>query len=490
MPLSVETLISNRRIIIAFVILMVALAVVVIPKSGDIGDEGLLLAGAERMLSGERLYQDFWSWIPPGSYTLLMWAWGIFGKSYAVVRVLAFMILAVNSILLYLYARECSCSKTQAFIASAFYAMVLVPYHSNYSYHWLTLGFVLVALFSFLRFLKRDSIIWLACTALALGIGTLFLHIRTPILLLVFFSTLFWKARRNNWNFAMFWKRMAVLALGFSIPVAIFLVRYRSDFLEIWHGLVVDNIVYYPNVNYIALATSGVFWIFLTSSIILVVVGWRVWYGQISMITPLVASIALLASIFYRFDITHVSYVIAPATPLIFLIMARLWDRTALKMFALLVAVLPLVLLILFSPLPFYLRRTQWQSIETSIGTVSFPKQAAVVRAAVLEQLKQIPADEVFIYPFAPYYYPFSGKRNPTRFSIILERFHSPQEFDELKNDLRHSGINNALFVPHETIFSFDQEFHAWITTEFPVATVFFPSPNSSLGAFTVFRNR
>jgi len=44
-------------------------------------DEGIILQGAQRILDGQVLYQDFFSFFTPGSYYLLALVFRVFGDS-------------------------------------------------------------------------------------------------------------------------------------------------------------------------------------------------------------------------------------------------------------------------------------------------------------------------------------------------------------------------------------------------------------------------
>src|ERR1041385_7062738 len=47
-------------------------------------DEGIILQGAQRILDGQVLYRDFFSFFTPGSYYLLALVFRVFGASYLV----------------------------------------------------------------------------------------------------------------------------------------------------------------------------------------------------------------------------------------------------------------------------------------------------------------------------------------------------------------------------------------------------------------------
>src|ERR1700687_2839592 len=72
-------------------------------------DEGIILQGAQRILDGQVLYRDFFSFFTPGSYYLLALVFRVFGDSYLVAHTtLAFLGAAVSSITYLLVPRALS----------------------------------------------------------------------------------------------------------------------------------------------------------------------------------------------------------------------------------------------------------------------------------------------------------------------------------------------------------------------------------------------
>src|SRR3989441_11699711 len=71
-----------------------------------LGDEGVLLHGAARILGGEVLYRDFFEFLPPGGF-LIGASWvKLFGVGFASVRVLAVCVVAAIPALVYAPARD------------------------------------------------------------------------------------------------------------------------------------------------------------------------------------------------------------------------------------------------------------------------------------------------------------------------------------------------------------------------------------------------
>src|SRR5256886_14803514 len=77
-------------------------------------DEGIILQGAQRILAGEVLYRDFFSFFTPGSYYLQALISRILGNSFLLERTTLVLLGAAFSVLNYLLARR-ACSRGTAF---------------------------------------------------------------------------------------------------------------------------------------------------------------------------------------------------------------------------------------------------------------------------------------------------------------------------------------------------------------------------------------
>src|SRR6516162_3983509 len=63
--------------IVAVGLVTAALCVPLIRYVWFLGDEGVLLHGAERMLRGEKIYMDFFEFLPPGGFMIMEGWFGI-----------------------------------------------------------------------------------------------------------------------------------------------------------------------------------------------------------------------------------------------------------------------------------------------------------------------------------------------------------------------------------------------------------------------------
>src|SRR5579872_4814675 len=69
-------------------------------------DEGIILQGAQRILDGQVLYRDFFSFFTPGSYYLLALVFRVFGSSFLIARTALVFFGGIYSGIMYLLARR------------------------------------------------------------------------------------------------------------------------------------------------------------------------------------------------------------------------------------------------------------------------------------------------------------------------------------------------------------------------------------------------
>src|SRR5690242_12597537 len=69
-------------------------------------DEGIVLQGATRILSGQVLYRDFFSFYTPGSFYFVAALFRVFGNTFVVARTSLAVVGALCSVVTYLLARR------------------------------------------------------------------------------------------------------------------------------------------------------------------------------------------------------------------------------------------------------------------------------------------------------------------------------------------------------------------------------------------------
>jgi len=103
-----------------------------------LGDEGVFLHAAARILRGEVLYRDFFEFLPPGSF-LAVAAWmKLFGGGFASMRALAICVIVVIAILIYAAARLSSGHRPLAAILAVAWVVFSQGLWTVISHHWFT----------------------------------------------------------------------------------------------------------------------------------------------------------------------------------------------------------------------------------------------------------------------------------------------------------------------------------------------------------------
>ncbi len=104
----------------------------------SLGDEGVLLHGAVRILGGEALYRDFFGILPPGGYLIVTGWMKLFGVGFACVRALAVGVIVGIAALIYAAARLSSGSRPLAALVAITWAVLSQGALTVINHHWFT----------------------------------------------------------------------------------------------------------------------------------------------------------------------------------------------------------------------------------------------------------------------------------------------------------------------------------------------------------------
>jgi hypothetical protein len=101
-------------------------------------DEGVILLGADRLLHGQRLYGDFFEFLPPGSFLITAGWFAAIGTSLWAAQSLAIMVIVAITCLIYLSCRQVSGNPAlSALIAIAWPAISpLAGFFILVNHHW------------------------------------------------------------------------------------------------------------------------------------------------------------------------------------------------------------------------------------------------------------------------------------------------------------------------------------------------------------------
>ena len=148
---------SSERLLALLVLVLTFAYLLLFRRYTDLDpDEGIVLEGAQRILRGQVLYRDFFSFFTPGSYYFLAGLFRLFGSSFLVARTaLAFMGGAI-SLMTYLLARR-TCSRGVTLLLAGLVSLTCLPYRFLVLHNWDSTVWACFALYCAVRWMETGS---------------------------------------------------------------------------------------------------------------------------------------------------------------------------------------------------------------------------------------------------------------------------------------------------------------------------------------------
>lgn len=434
-------------------------------------DEGIVLQGAQRILAGQVLYRDFFSFYTPGSYYALALVFKIFGSSLPAARTALALTGAILSSITYLLARRV-CSRPIALTMAALATLTTLPYRFLVLHNWDSTLLACLAVYSAVRLLEKPNRKLVFALGGFTSLTVLFEQSKGAGLCLGlamgYLAIWFLQGRRHLLNRFEF----LALVIGLAGPVAITFAYFASqhaastmltDWLWPLHHYSRANRVPYGYQNWSdearhqmfgtgsvperlvkALAISPSFWIPVLP---LIAVGllayWIVQARRTSAtgtksayyVIVIAGFVGLsLSTIVVRADILHFMYL----QPLNCLVLAWLLDgrdlpgrliRSARHFLAAYVA----IALALFGLAPLIGSRAASNQLATRRGVVTTGEKDTVIEYVQTH----VPAGEtILVYPYLPLYYYLTGTFSPSRYDYFQLGMHTRKQADEIVRDL------------------------------------------------------
>jgi 4-amino-4-deoxy-L-arabinose transferase-like glycosyltransferase len=483
---------SERLIVLALLLLSFSYLCLFRRYTAMEPDEGILLQGAQRILAGQVLYRDFFSFYTPGSYYALALLFKIFGSSLPAARTALALAGAILSSITYLLARRV-CSRAIALTLAALATLTTLPYRFLVLHNWDSTLWACLALYSAVRLLEIPSRRWAFALGLFSSLTVLFEQSKGAGLCLGlgmgFLAIWFLQGRRRLLNRSEF----LALVLGFTGPIAITFAYFASQhaastMLADWlwplqHYSRANRVPYgYQNWSDDArhqlfgtgalperlikvLAISPCLWIPVLP---LIAAGLLAYWivrarrhsaDEKSAYYVIVAAgfVGLsLSTLLVRADIIHFMYL----QPLNCLVLAWLLDgrdlpgrlvRSARPLLTAYVA----IALALFGLVPLLGARAAHRQVATRRGVVTTGEKDTVVDYVQA----RVPAGEtILVYPYLPLYYYLTGTFSPGRYDYFQPGMHTGEQADEMGRELAERRVRVVLF---EIDFS-DKVSHSW----------------------------
>lgn len=434
-------------------------------------DEGIILQGAQRILQGQVLYRDFFSFLTPGSYYWFALFFRIFGSSILVARLVLLAEGALLSVFTYLLSRRV-CSRWTAFLASILVTMTGLPDRFVVLHNWDSSLWACFALYFAILFLQRPKPIYLFATGWFTAMTCLFEQTKgAGVLFGLGFGTLILMAGDPGSLANAKRKFLTALVAGFAVPLLVTFAyfsihRALPQLLADWfwpvHHYAAVNRAPYGFLNsareslgpmqnepwgwrlFTAIVTGP--WSIIPTLPLISVVA-LIYWNQKKLRTKSVqqtrayfvvisaAVVGLLVTMLQagRPDFSHLVYI----SPMLFVTLAWIMDghmlpsfvRPALPLavFALVVSCLGFSLAFVAPPL------TAEHVLQTRRGTLK-----GIHPDEILAYIRRnVPAGQkIVVYPYQPLYYYLSATFSPSHFEYLMPGFHTREQFEQLVNEI------------------------------------------------------
>lgn len=457
-------------------------------------DEGIILQGAQRILHGQVLYRDYFSFYTPGSYYFLAAIFRIFVDSFFVARATLVVYGGLFAVFAYWMARR-TCSRNNSLLIAYLAIVTCLPWRFMVLHNWDSTLWLCASLYCAVQFVRTPS------RLLAFGTGSLacvtFLFEQSKgaglfLGLVLGFVILKRMQRTASWCKGTYG---IAFAAGFLLPLGLTLAYFggHHSLSALWHDWLwplhhysTANKVPYGYSDWsdqarrtlfgsgnrietliVLVAVSPCFILPVLPILgVLLLVRWTV-LAKRKRLSPdrtayyvlVGSSIAgsLLAVIAVRANIIHFVYL----TPLLYLVLAWIIDGTDIEASIVrsMRPVLAMGVFVVFTATGMALlisNRNAKSVVETRRGTI---------RTAQLDQMfpylqdHVAPGEKIFVYPYFPLAYYLTATFNPTRYEYLQPGMHThQQDLDAMKE----------LEVDHTAVVLFEPSFYDKISTSWP----------------------
>jgi 4-amino-4-deoxy-L-arabinose transferase-like glycosyltransferase len=447
-------------------------------------DEAIILQGAQRILSGEVLYRDFFSFFTPGSYYWLALRFKVFGDSFLVARAPLLLYGGVLSLLTYLLARRV-CSRWISALTAYLLLVVTLPYNFAVLHNWDSIVIGYMALYCGVRLLESSHWAWALAMATLASLTFLFEQSKGAGLILGLGLGFFLIALHQRDR--PFLNRSCSIAMLFGLAwPAVFVLAYFA-----WKGSLVQmftdwlwplghysgaNRLQYGSLN-IAFATWEELYggslahrlvgIFLTSPFFILPVvpflalGLVVFYTYVSrrdrretpqmryyvLVCCTILGLALSVVLAGRPDYDHILYIDPP----LFLVLSWALGVRSVRS-QLLTKVQPL--LITYILITFTAFGMGFLIGGPRSGRYKLQTRRGVLRLPVVDQVvpyiqKHVRAGEtIFVYPYQPFYYFLTRTFSPTRYDYLQLGMHTDKQMKQAMEDLVADQTKVVVYAP------------------------------------------
>jgi hypothetical protein len=458
-------------------------------------DEGIILQGAQRILDGQVLYRDFFSFFTPGSYYLVALVLRVFGDSYLVAHTALALLGAALSPITYLLARRV-CSRQASLLVTFLMTVTALPWRFIVIHNWDSTLWACLALYSAVRLLESPTVSWAFAAATFTSLTALFEQSKGAGLLLGL-STGFVIIALGERQSKLFTRsQLIAIAIGLTWPFLVTLVYFATRhalttmlagwFWPLQHYSLANRVPYaFDNMTGVArhrIFDSASFGLRL---FVMLVFSARIWVPYLPLF-----GVALLIRLTFRrrrrasLGPEWAYYVLVSATisglllsivigradylhfiflqPIFFLVLAWVLDGRGIRnpFFTRIAPVVGLCLsmsLLAMAAKSLFVAPSD-RSVITRRGRIVTQGPGTVIEYV---QAHVAQGESILIYPYQSTYYYLTQTYNPTRFDYFQPGMHTEEQLREMLADFSAHPTRAVLYEPTFT----DHLREAWPNT-------------------------
>jgi len=188
---------------------------------------------ALRTLHGERIYQDFFQFTPPGTDLLYLGVFKIFGLHVWTCNTVV-LVLGVALSWLSFGIAKLIMERPQAFLAAWLFLVLIYGKLLNGTHHWFSM---LASMGAIAILMKARSPLRIAITGILLGLASFFTQTRGPVAALGIAIFLLWEKIRTGGSWPDLLRRQALLISSFIATLTILSGYFiaTTGIRQLWH---------------------------------------------------------------------------------------------------------------------------------------------------------------------------------------------------------------------------------------------------------------
>ncbi len=401
-----------------------------------VGDEGVLLNGADRMLRGSRLYADFFEFLPPGGFVLTAAWFGVTGISFGSARLLTILIVVGIACFTFLACRQAAKNAPLSAMLTIGWLAPSQGFVTLLSHHWLTTLFTMITVWALLASIEAPPrrLIWPLIAGAAAGAAVMVTPTRGALVMLAGVAG-FLNRRRYR-------RELLVYLLGCAVvPAGLLAYVVEQQAL----GAAFEEVIRYPAEHYTSvnivpygfgtsLQTYPLKYVFPLAGLLTLAACVRDWRGCLGdRLLWLCAALGVAGFLgcLSRPDIAHIGF----AAPLVFPLLAwstnrltQQWRPAHRHMVAAIVVVLWLPSALTFGWL------AQWafrcEPVLTPRGVVKFARPSGIV-PLMARIAASPPGDTYFFYPYMAMMPFLTAREQVSKYDVFTPGYSSPLQYQD-----------------------------------------------------------